>query len=129
MFNPGIAVEIKVHVFLGLVPTDTELLAQTEGGHAIHQAEVNGLRRTSVVDRDSVRVQLEYLGCSCRMHVAVIAEGGKQTLVPGQVRHDAQLDLGIVRSEQNGAVGGHECLANLAAFGRTNRDVLQIGVG
>jgi hypothetical protein len=58
-----------------------------------------------------------------------LGEGVEQALVPGQVGHDAQLDLGVVRRHQLVAGFGHEGLADAPPFGAADGDVLQVGVG
>ncbi len=62
------------------------------------------------------------------MHILVLGERTQQALVAGQVRHDAQLDLRVVGRQQHVPVGRDERLADLAAFRRPDRDVLQVGV-
>ncbi|MNQ55969.1 hypothetical protein D3C85_700790 [compost metagenome] len=57
-----------------------------------------------------------------------MAEGIQQTFVLGQVGHDAQLDLRIVRRQQFVAGGGDERLANAPALGGADRDVLQVRI-
>ena len=42
---------------------------------------------------------------------------------------DAQFDLGVVEADQNPACGGHESLADAAAFFGADRDVLQVRIG
>ena len=44
------------------------------------------------------------------------------------MRHDSQLDLGVVRGDDAVALGGDEGLANAPAFFRANRNVLQVRV-
>ena len=52
-----------------------------------------------------------------------------QAGVLGQVRHDAHLDLGVVgRQQALVVVADDERAADLAALGRADRDVLQVGV-
>ena len=46
-----------------------------------------------------------------------------------QVRQDAQLDLAVVRAEQQVARLGHEGLADAPALRGADRDVLQVRVG
>ena len=62
------------------------------------------------------------------MDVQVLLEGGAQPGIAGQVGHDAQLDLAVVRSHQPPAGGRHECLAHPPPLGGADRDVLQVRV-
>ena len=65
------------------------------------------------------------------MAVDVLAgrEGLDEPRVARQVRHDAQLDLRVVRGDDPRARRRDERLADPAALGRAHRDVLQVGVG
>ena len=63
------------------------------------------------------------------MHVLLLREGVEQSFVGRQVRHDAQLDLRIVRSHKNLALRCNEGLANAPAFFGADRNVLQVRVG
>ncbi len=82
-----------------------------------------------MVGRDFIHREIENLGRSGGVHVEVVAECPEKPLVAGQVRHDAQFDLRIVGGQQHVAIRRHECLANLAALGRADRDVLQVRIG
>ena len=62
------------------------------------------------------------------MHVEVFAEGIEEPRVAGQVRHDAQLDLRIVRRDDAVAFRRHEGLADTPPVLGTDGDVLQVRV-
>ena len=62
------------------------------------------------------------------MDVAFLREGPAQALVAGEVRHDAKLDLRIVRGEQYVPLGSDESLAYAPAFRGADRYVLEIGI-
>ena len=53
----------------------------------------------------------------------------EQAGVARKVRHDAQLDLRVVRRNQDMAWRRHEGLPDAASFRRADRDVLQVRVG
>ena len=63
------------------------------------------------------------------MDVAILGERLQQAGVAGQVRHDAQFDLGIVRGDQHVARRRDESLPDAPALGRADRDVLQVRIG
>ena len=63
------------------------------------------------------------------MYVLARVERGAQPVVPGQVRHDAQLDLRVVGREQHVSRRSDEGLPDAAPFGRTDRNILQVRVG
>ena len=81
-----------------------------------------------MVGRDVVELELEDLGGRRAVDVHVVGERRDQALVAGQVRHDAQLDLGVVGSHQQVPLGRHEGLADAPAFRRAYGDVLQVRV-
>ena len=113
---------------LRLLLIDAQLAADAEWRHAVHQPEIDRLRGPPMVSRDLVRFEIENLGGCSSMHVEIVTERAAQPLVTGQVRHDAQFDLRIVRREQHLAIGWHECLPDFAAFRCPDRDVLQVRV-
>ena len=62
------------------------------------------------------------------MNVFALCERVNQTCVVGQMRHNAQLDLGIVGGNNFIAITGNKGLTNAAAFLVTNRNILQIRI-
>ena len=62
------------------------------------------------------------------MHVQIVAEGVQQAFVLGQVRHDPQFDLRVVRRQQFVAFRGYKRLTNPPTFCGTNRNVLQVWI-
>jgi len=62
------------------------------------------------------------------VNVLVACERREQAFVAGQVRHDPQLDLRVIRCEQLESGRRDERLADAAAFGGADRDVLKIRV-
>ena len=62
------------------------------------------------------------------MHIQIGAESIEQTLISGQVPHDAQLNLRIVRRDYSITFRCHEGLANASPFFRTYGNVLQVGI-
>ena len=63
------------------------------------------------------------------MEIRTAAEGLLHGLVIGNVRHDTELDLAVVRIHEDPVVLRHEHLAHLTAQGRSDGDILQIGLG
>ncbi|MNT20879.1 hypothetical protein D3C72_1562000 [compost metagenome] len=62
------------------------------------------------------------------MHVQIVAEGIHQAFVLGQVRHDPQFDLRIVRRQQFVALWRDERLTDAPAFRGAHRDILQVWI-
>ena len=126
------AVEVALHEAARLVHRDLQLLGQPEGGQPVGQAVAHRLHLGALLRRDLVRVHAEHLRADERVQVLALAEGLDQPLVLGQVRHDAHLDLGVVRGEQHGLLAGHlvrhEHLADAAARLGAHRDVLEVRV-
>ena len=63
------------------------------------------------------------------MEIRTAAEGLLHGLVIGNVRHDTELDLAVGRIHEDPVVLRHEHLAHLTAQGRSDGDILQIGLG
>ena len=63
------------------------------------------------------------------MDVAVRRERLHQARVAGEVRHDPELDLRVIGGDQYVPGRRDERLADAPAFGRPDRDVLQVRVG
>ncbi len=91
--HAGVAGEVAVDVALGLVAADAQLARQPESGHAIDEAEVDGLGGPALVSGHAGRFDAEHLGGGGLVDVLVSRECLEQALITGDVRHDAQLDL------------------------------------
>ena len=128
LLHSRVTLEIPVYILLGLAAAQVQLLRQAEGRHAVYEAEVDGFGLAPLVPAHLVQADLEHLRRGRPVHVQAILERLKQPLVPGQVRHDTQFDLGIIGRHDAVTVGGDERLANAPAFLRADRDVLQVGV-
>ena len=63
------------------------------------------------------------------MDVLAALERPEQPLVARQMGEDAQLDLAVVRREQDPALGRDEHLPDALAYGGADRDVLQVRIG
>ena len=63
------------------------------------------------------------------MNVEALVERVFQGRNVGHVRQDAQFDLAIVGADQDIALIGDESFADLAAFFRPHRDILQVRIG
>ena len=62
------------------------------------------------------------------MYVIIVMKGGEEVGVLGEVRHHAEIDLGIITAQQQGAIAGDKGFPHLLAQLSTNGDVLQVGV-
>ena len=102
---------------------------EAERAHAVHQAEVDRLRGATLVRVDLLLRHAEHFGRGRAVHVLAAVERGQQAGVAGQVRHDAQLDLRVVRGDDLPALRRDERLADAPAFLGADRDVLQVRIG
>src|SRR6185503_20792228 len=115
--------EIQVDVFLGRAARYAQLLGEPERAHAVDEPEVHRLGGTPLLRGDRVDGYTQHLGGGRLVNVLVARECAQKTIVPGQVRHDAQLDLRVVRGQQHASRRRDECLADAPAFGRADRNV------
>ena len=78
--------------------------------------------------RDQVGRHAEDARRGGAVDVLVFFEGLDERRVPGEVRQDPQLDLGVVRDDEPEARRRDEGLPDLAPGGRADRDVLEVGI-
>ncbi len=125
--EPG---EVRLHLRTGLFRMDAELAGEPEGGEPVGQPVGHGLDPAAQLGINRVHRQTECLGCHVGVQVLAGGECLDQSLVAGQMRHDAHFDLGVVGREQ-GLVprADDERPADLTALRRAYRDVLQVRVG
>jgi len=97
--NARITGEIHIDIRLGRLGIDANVLAQLLRPHAVDQAKVDRLGTATLIRSDVAQFNLEHLGRRSGVHVQVVAEGIHQAFVLGQVRHDPQLDLRVVRRQ------------------------------
>jgi hypothetical protein len=62
------------------------------------------------------------------VYVTVFGKSAEQSFITGQVRHDPQLDLGIIRGQQHTALARDESLPDTPPFFGADRDVLQVRI-
>ena len=78
--------------------------------------------------RDVFGGDAEYFGGGAAVYVFAVLERGNEGFVAGEVRHDAQLDLGVVGGNDNAALRCGEGSAYAAAFGGADGDVCRLGL-
>ena len=123
-----IALEIARDVVFGRRVVNAQVARQAKGAHAVDQAEVDHLGKAALFAVDLLHRHAEHLGGGGAVYVEPFVEGAQQGFVLADVRHDAQLDLAVVCTRDQAARRGHEGFAHTPAFGRADRDVLQVGV-
>ena len=123
-----VTLEIAFHVLLRGRALDAELRSKAECRHAVDQSEVDDFRVAALFAGNGHRIDSEDFRCSMPVHVFAGGECLQQSFVLGQMRHDAQLDLGIVRRDDDRAWRRYESLADAATFRGANRNVLQVRV-
>ncbi len=126
--DPGKALEIAIDVGRCGAALDAQALGEAESAHAVDQAEIDRLGITPLLGGDRLRRHRKNLAGGGAMNIHALFERTQQAGILADVRHDAQLDLRIIGTDD--AVPGRrdEGLANAAPFDGTDRDVLQIGV-
>src|ERR1700676_479059 len=81
--HAGIALEIALDVFLRFAACDAQLPRQTKRAHSVHQAEIDRLRRSTLVRIDLVRRQAEYFRGGRAMDVLIAVKRSEQAGVAG----------------------------------------------
>ena len=126
------AFEVAAHHGAGLVHADVQLLGQAVGTEPVHQAVAHGLDLGTHLRGDVLRGHVEHAGTHEAVQVLATAERLDQALVPGQVRHDPHLDLGVVGGHEAlertlGVLAHHEHVADALTLFGAHGDVLQVG--
>ena len=114
--------EIAVDELLRLLTAHARVFRKTKSADAVNQAEIDRFcagteRRIHLIQR-----HVEDFAGSARVNVLPRAEGFHQCVVAGKVRHQAKLNLAVIRVQQYPARARTDFLALLRADG----DVLQI---
>ena len=122
------ALEVLIDKRGGFFPSDPELPGEGKRALSVQRGEVDGLRLAPLLGRHVVEGNVEDDCCRLLVDVDPLVERPHQRLIPGEVRQDAQLDLGIVRPVEEVTVGGNESLTNLPTQLGTYRDVLEIWI-
>src|SRR5713101_3812099 len=128
LLHAAIAREIGVDEFRGFLLLDAQLLREPEWGKAVNDAEVDGLGGAAVLRILRHWPHAENFLRRPRVDVFTVAESLDQHGVFRKMRHNAQLDLRIVRREQYLSFLGDEGGANLPSQLGSNRNVLQVGI-
>ncbi len=125
--EPG---EIGVHLRLGVLGGDPQLLRQPVGRQAVGQPVGHRLDPAPQFVVDLADRHPESPGGDIVMQILTGAERLDEPLVAGEVRHDAHLDLAVVgRHQLRVAAADDEDLPDPAALLGANRDVLQVRIG
>ena len=104
------------------------MLREPEWRKSVDDAEIDGLRGAAVFRVLRHRPHTENLLRRPRVDIFPVAEGRDEHWIFRKVRHDAQLDLRVIRGQQYLSFIGDERGANLPPQLGSNRNVLQIGV-
>ena len=124
-----ITLEITVHVLLCRRTLDIELAGKAERRHAVDQTKIDDLGVTALLVIHGLRCEAENLRSRRAMDVLAGSESLQQAFIARDVRHDAQLDLRIVRGNNAGTGRRNKRLADAPALCRANGNVLQVGIG
>ena len=121
--------EVSVDQVLGFLAAQMQALREAEGRDAVHNAEVRRLGPSTLLPRHFGQRNAVDLRRGGGMDVVSVAEGLHEVSVLAEVRHDAELDLRVVRGDDDALRRARdERLADLlAAFG-ADGDVLQVRI-
>ena len=125
--DPGVALEICIDILLSLVAANIQLLTKTERRHSIDETKIDRLGGTALLGIDLLKPGAEYFGGGGAVHIQAFGKGIEQIFVGRQMRHDTQLDLRVIERQDFATIIGHESFADTAAFGGSNRNILQVG--
>src|SRR5919204_1964589 len=125
--NARVRLEVVLDEVVRLFARDAQPPREPEVAHAVGDPEVHLLRRATLVARDPIARDTEDERGRPGMDVVVRAERLEESGVVGDVREDAQLDLRVVRRDEDGPrLTGHERAADAPAERRADRDVLEV---
>ena len=120
--------EVRVDVLLRLLARDLEVLREPERGDPVDDPEVDHLRDRALGLRQLRGLDAEHLGGGRGVDVLPALERLAQLRLAGDVREDAELDLGVVGRDQLVPGPGDEGRADLTAELGPDRDRLQVRV-
>ena len=126
--DSAVTLEILVYELLGLASGNTQFIGESEGAHAIHNAEVDGFGHSSLMGIHFLHGFFIYQGGSVFMYVFTGKEGFHQTRVLGHPREHHQLDLGVVRTDEDIPFSRDKGVSDQTAFIRPYRNILEVGV-
>src|SRR5512133_4007882 len=112
----AVALFIGGDEILGGLAGGTQLFCQAEGALAVDDAEVDGLGLAAHLRGDHFGKQAENFGGGTGMDVFIMGEGVAENRITGQVRQDAQHDLGIVGRQDDVPRRRDEGVADQAPF-------------
>ena len=121
--------EIVVDELPGNPRGNAELLRKAERPLPVNDAEVDGLRLAAHLRGDHFRENAEHLAGGPGMDVLVAGKGITKDPVFRQVGKDPELDLRIVRRQQQAPLFRNEGVSNLAPLLAPDRDVLKVRIG
>ena len=124
--HAGILGEVPGNELLGLLLGDAGVSRQPKTADAVNQPEVHRLGPAAQGGSHLRKGHVEDLAGGAGVDVLPRAEGLHQGLVPGEVRHEPQLNLAVVRVQEHPALSRHKGPANLPALGGAHGNVLQI---
>jgi hypothetical protein len=123
---PRILREIGVNNGAAFPRWDAKPRRQTEGRHAIDDAEIDRLGAAARFLIHLVARNAEDFGCGAGVNILTGGEGFAQRRHLGQMRQQSQFDLAVIGGHQHMALFGDEGAADAHAFLTADRDILQI---
>ena len=128
-FYTGIALKVAVDIACCLLAADIQLLGQAKVTDTVNNTEVNSLRTAAHLGRYLLKRHTENLGSCTGMDILTMTEGLQQQLILRNASQNTQLNLRIIAAHQKViACSRNKDAANLSAFFRTGRNILQVRV-
>ena len=107
---------------------DAQVPRQTKGAHTVNQAKVNDLGVSTLLGGHRVETHVKDLRSCCAVDVQALQKRANQGRVFTQVRHDAQLNLGVICAGNQAPLRRHEGFTHPPTLCGADRDVLQVGI-
>ena len=124
--NPRVALEVHIDIAPSFAAIQMKLSRQTEGRHTVNQTKIDGLGFATLLRGNTVECHAKDFRRGGAVHIEVFPESGEQSRIFGEVRHDPQFNLRIVRCNDAVSLRGNKSLANAPTFLGADRDVLKV---
>ncbi len=125
----GVGAEICLDELRGSLLIQAGALSQAVAGDTVRNGEIGHLGNSPLLFRNPILRDAEDQGCGVSVDVRPSGESRQHCRVAGDVGQDAQLDLGVVGTQEQMPRRRHECFPYLPSQVRPGGDVLQIWVG
>ncbi len=131
-FNRGIHIftnarktfEIAVDKALCFAARNTQIARQTKTGNSIDDAKVDRFGLPANIRRHLIQRHIKHFRCRHGMNILTFAKGGLEAIDTGHMGQYAQLNLAIIKTDQNLSRLGNKGFADTPAIFGSNGDIL-----